>query len=259
MTVTLRNGTTVHDDRLDRLPSLNYEHFERYPLTLDTMPMTPRPMLAGVNWYSKFDDPVEIKTNGRRYSAVGAGSLGHIRGGHAFCLKPLDMVDPYSWWDYYNQGVEGRCVEFGKLRMMSLLNRRRYDITSHWHYWTDQMADEWGGGSYPGAVPQYEGTSGRAGLDGLLKRGVVRAAYRGAPISFEQAGSLARMDDGIAAYRWALNWADVRAVTGVPDWLPGVPFLNSWGRDYPHMTLLLDDAGARILAEDGEFGVVTDR
>ena len=51
----------------------------------------------------------------------------------------------------------------------------------------------------------------------------------------------------------------VRFALGVPDDLPGVPMLNSWGRGYPHVVLLMDEAGQRILHEDGEFGMITDR
>lgn len=268
MVTLLRNGSYTADPRLDRLPSATTEHLDRFPLTAATIPGKPSPMLAGINWYENFDAPERITVhddNGRarRFWAIGRGDLGRIRGGHAFSTKPLDIVDPYSWWDYYNQGVEGRCVEFGVLRMMSLLNRKRYDLTSRWLYWTAQQIDEWEGGSYPGGSPSYEGTSGRAGLDVALKYGLLlpertRTGYRQIP--FEEAGELVSPQEGIAAYRWAPDWATVRTVNGVPDWCPGVPFVNSWGRDgYPHMTILLDEAGERVHREDGEWGVVTDR
>lgn len=177
--------------------------------------------------------------------------------------------EPYDGW-VYNLEVEGdhsyvadgigshNCVEFAVLRMLSLLNRLRYDITSRWHYHEMQRTDEWAGGSYPGAQPVYEGTSVRAGLEVLRVHGAIRAAAGGKALQGDPA-QLARPEHGIAAYRWALSWDDVRAVLGVPDWLPGVPVLNSWGRDYPREVLLLDDAGARLLREDGEFGVAVDR
>lgn len=259
MTTLLRNGTTVEDPRLDRLPSATSEHLEKYPLTAATLPSKATPVVIGVNWYSSFDRPVTMTIQGRDYQVIGHGDLGHVRGGHATCLRPWDTRDAYGWWRYYNQGVEGRCVEFASLRCMSLLNRKRYDITSRWHYWEMQRTDEWAGGSYPGASPRYEGTSVRAGLEVLRQHGAIPARFRGATIPSEQAAGLVESDEGIAAYRWAQSWQDVRTVLGVPDWLPGVPMLNSWGRGYPRVTILLDAAGERLLREDGEMGVVTDR
>lgn len=261
MTTQLRNGTTVEDRRLDRLPSERTDHLEKYPLTAATLPSTATPVVIGVNWYSNFDEPEKITVRGSNRWAIGHGDLGRIRGGHATCLLPWGVTDSEGWWSYYDQGVEGRCVEFAALRMLSLLNRKRYDITSRWHYHMAQMTDEWEGGSYPGAVPQYEGTSVRAELDVLRKNGAIRAKAKGAEVTRDEiADGAVKYDEGIAVYRWALNWDDVRTVLRVPDWLPGVPMLNSWGQvAYPHITLLLDDAGPRLLAEDGEMGVVTDR
>jgi hypothetical protein len=259
MSVTLRDGRTVDDPRLDRLPSVRTDHLQKYPLTAATLPDRPTPMAMGVNWYSNFDSPVARRINGRDYMVIGDGNLGRIRGGHATCLRPWTVADALSWWAYYNQGVEGRCVEFACLRLLSLMNRYRYDITSRWHYWQMQRGDEWAGGSYPGASPHYEGTSVRSGLEVLHRFGAIRALPRGAAVDPDRAPGLVRPEEGIAAYRWALNWADVRTVLGVPDWLPGVPMLNSWGRGYPRQVILLDAAGERIQREDGELGVVTDR
>lgn len=259
MSTTLRDGTTVDDARLDRLVSVRTDHLEKYPLTTATLPGQPTAVAIGVNWYSNFDAPVRRTINGREYMVIGDGPLGRIRGGHATCLRPWTVTDAASWWAYYNQGVEGRCVEFACLRLLSLANRQRYDITSRWHYWEMQRTDEWSGGSYPGASPHYEGTSVRAGLEVLRKHGAIVARARGAAIGADEAPGLVRAAEGIAAYRWCRNWADVRAVLGVPDWLPGVPMLNSWGRSYPRVTILLDGAGERVHREDGEMGVATDK
>ncbi len=259
MTTTLRNGTTTDDPRLDRLPSDRTDHLKKYPLTAATMPSAATPVVIGVNWYSNFDRPVVRRIRGRDYHVIGDGDLGRIRGGHATCLKPKGTTDAYGWWRYYDQGVEGRCVEFAWLRALSLMNRKRYDITSRWHYWQMQREDEWQGGSYPGASPFYEGTSVRAGGEVMRNRGAIAARPNGAPIPYEEAEASVSSTDGILVYRWARDWEDVRAVLGIPDWLPGVPMLNSWGTGYPRQTLLLDAAGARVLAEDGEMGVAVDR
>jgi hypothetical protein len=255
----LRNGTTVDDPRLDRLPSDTTEHLERYPLTAATLPSEATPIPIGVNWYAAADRPVLRRIRGVNRYVIGDGPPGRLRGGHATCLRPWGVVDAAGWWPYYDQGVEGRCVEFAWLRALSLMNRKRYDITSRWHYWQMQRGDEWPGGSYPGASPRYEGTSVRAGGVVMQTRGAIVARPKGAPITAEQAEGLVRPSEGIAVYRWATSWEDVRTVLGVPGYLPGVPMLNSWGRNYPREVLLLDAFGERLMRENGEFAVATDR
>lgn len=259
MTIQLRGGYTTEDRRLDRLPSATTEHLDKYPLTMATLPSKHSSMLMGVNWYGNFDTPVQIKVRGRMRWAIGIGDLGSLRGGHATCLRHYEMRDLLGWWLYYNQLAEGRCVEFAGLRMLSLMNRKRYDITSRWHYHESQRTDEWQGGSYPGASPFYEGTSVRAMLEVLATYGAIPARERGRPIAPEVASSKLVSMEGIAAYRWATSWSDVREALAVPDWMPGVPMLNSWGVGYPKEVLLVDEAGERLLREDGEFGMVTDR
>lgn len=259
MTTQLRNGTTVEDPRLDRMVSETTEHLEKYPLTAATLPSVESSMMGAMNWYSNFDNPVPIIVRGKRRFAIGAGDLGSLRGGHATCLRHWKLRDLKSWWLYYNQGTEGRCVEFALLRILSQMNRKRYDITSRWHYWEMQRTDEWTGGSYPGATPQYEGTSGRAGLEVARAHGAIKARPRGAVVSIEEAPKLVRPEEGISVYRWATDWGQVRAALQVPDWYPGVPLNNSWGTGYPKEVILLDEAGERVLREQGEFGIVTDR
>lgn len=267
MSTTLRNGKTVDDRRLDWLASVRTDHLEKYPLTTATMPSSAQPIVIGVPWYSAFDRPERAFRRGSAtYWMIGhQADLGHVRGGHATCLRPYRTADVPGWWAYYDQGVEGRCVEFAMLRALSLMNRKRYDLTTRWHYWRAQQTDEWQGGSYPGASPQYAGTSVRAGLEVLRQHGAIPIARRGRPLpalsSTQDAldRGLVKPEEGIAAYRWALTWGDVRTVLGVPEWMPGVPMLNSWGKGYPRVTLLADAAGERLLREDGEFGVVTDR
>jgi hypothetical protein len=255
----LRSGFITTDARLDRLPSKTDEHIQKYPLSaLEALP-TKTAMTMGVNWYANFDRPVVKTINGlRRYVIGDGGYLGLPRGGHATALRPWGVVDLSGWYHYYNQGVEGRCVEFGMLRMMSLLNRRRYDITSRWHYWEAQKIDEWDGGSYPDAHPEYEGTSVRAGLEVLRLHGAIKSKAGGALVTPEEIPLRLSHAHGISAYRWATSWDEVRQVLGVPDWLPGVPVLNSWGDAYPREVILLDGTGERLLREDGEFGVATD-
>jgi hypothetical protein len=257
--IELKNGTYVEDARLDRVPSATTEHIEKYPLTLSTMPSKSSSMLLAVNWYENFDTPLPARIKGVKRSVIGVGDLGRIRGGHAVCARNWNLTDLNSWWSFYNQGSEGRCVEFAKLRVLSHMNRRMYDISSHWHYHSDQHEDEWRGCYLGHDGYTYEGTSGRAGLEGLRKYGAIPALYHGAPITLEEAPTWVRPQEGIASYRWATNWQDVRAALNTPDYLPGIPINNSWGVDYPKEVILLDEAGERLLHEDGEFGIVTDK
>lgn len=69
-----------------------------------------------------------------------------------------------------DQGHEGACVEFG---ISHELAARPVEVTlaqlrrirdNHLIYWQAQREDEWPGGSYPGGVPAYEGTSVLAGM-----------------------------------------------------------------------------------------------
>jgi hypothetical protein len=140
-----------------------------------------------------------------------------------------------------DQGREGACVGFGSSRMMTLLNRKRYD--GFWLYHQAQLIDEYSD------TPPAEGTSVRAACDILQSQGHV-ATYRGTDKPVSSA-------EGISAFRWATSWDDVRATLGVTS--DGVPLLNSWGSGYPHIVYLTDEAGERLLNEDGEFVVVTDR
>lgn len=255
----LKGDLPIDDPRLDRVRSVFNDHVEKYPLTLATMPSKKSSMLLGVNWYSNFDTPKLTTIRGVKRYVIGEGSLGRIRGGHAVCGRHWKLSDSKAWWTYYNQGSEGRCVEFAKLRVLSHMNRKRYDITSKWHYHEDQHNDEWLGCFLGHDGYTYEGTSGRAGLEGLRVNGAIPALPRGAAISLADAPSKVVAAEGVSAYRWATAWDDARTVLEVPDYLPGIPINNSWGRDYPHEVILLDAAGSRLLHEDGEFGIVTDR
>jgi hypothetical protein len=62
-------------------------------------------------------------------------------------------------------------------------------------------------------------------------------------------------------FRWARSVEDVHRVLGNPraDELGAVPILNSWGETYPHRVWLPDDVLERLIQEDGEIAVPTDR
>ena len=66
---------------------------------------------------------------------------------------------------------------------------------------------------------------------------------------------------GISVFRWAQSVDDVHAVLGNPraDELGAVPILNSWGADYPARVWMPDDVFDRLMREDGEVAIPTDR
>ena len=156
---------------LGRLAPIDRVHEEKYPLTAATLPAPPTPVVIGVPWYSAFDKPVAKRRGDATEYWIGLGDLGRVRGGHAVCLKPEGVIDAIGWWPFYDQGKEGACVGFACSRMMSLLNRRRYEAP--WLYREAQRVDDWPG-------EDYSGTSVRAALDVLRSRGHRRVANRAA-------------------------------------------------------------------------------
>lgn len=227
------------EDRvLDRRLPTDFVHVERYPLTAVTIPVSV-PGVGGFNWYSLFDQPVKDRKGFWRIP--GDVPFGSLRGGHAVAFEPVQQKDTWLWWVRYDQGSEGACVGFGASRMMSILNRRRYD--ARWLYLEAQKVDEW-----PGEA--YSGTSVRAALDVL--RSVGHKRVHGFRLWEPE------LDQGIAANRWATTVDDVLASLGTPH-LDYVTLLNSWGRGYPHRVRVPANVLAQLLSEDGEYGVVTDR
>src|SRR5215216_3174566 len=228
---------------LGRREPTDWRHVERYPL--NALPESERPTAVpspvGVNWYAEFDRPVQSAKD-RRWRVAASGRLSRIRGGHCVCFAPPYVTDLSSWWPFYDQGNEGACVGFGASRAMSLLNRRRYD--ARWLYRAAQHIDEWD------STPPEEGTSVRAGLDILRTVGHIRVRAHES-----YAPTLA---DGISANRWATSMDDWLAAIGRPG-ATEVPFLNSWGKSYPHIVWMPTEVVARLQREDGEFPIITDR
>jgi hypothetical protein len=68
-------------------------------------------------------------------------------------------------------------------------------------------------------------------------------------------------DNGIRRFRWAQSVDEVHNVLGNAraDELGAVPFLNSWGRNYPHRTWMPDEVLDRLMQEEGEIAIPTDR
>ncbi len=247
------------DPRLGRFIPDTWEHVEKYPLTAlppEARP-TKSPVVIGVNWYTEFDKPEQDEQSGEYFVArAGAGSLTKIRGGHCVCLEPGGEPDPEAWWDFYDQGAEGACVGFGWSRCMSILNGELY--AARWLWDRGKESDEW-----PDTNPGDEnGTSVHAAGDVLAKLGHVDWAdtYAGDDYT-KRAAYTADLKDGIKRFRWAQSVEDIHRVLENPkaDELGAVPFLNSWGRGYPHRTWLPDDVLERLMSEQGEVAIPTDR
>jgi hypothetical protein len=221
--------------KLDRLVPPDWEHVRKYPFAGLTTPVRGVPVLFGINWYTNFDTPMQMSVNGHRHWVIGKGDLGTIRGGHSLASLPGDTVDRTSWWSFYDQGEEGACASFGTCRMMSLLNRKEYDP---WPLY--KKVEQPGGGSYVRDNLEVIRTSGP----------FLKGSDRESP------------EDGISTYRWVLTVAEIHQIldSEVADRVGAVPLLNSWGRDgYPHIVYIMDEAIERVLKEDGEAAVVTDR
>lgn len=232
------------DHPLGRITPPDAIHVQRYTLTAATMPDKPTPVIAGTNWYSRFDTPVWDARG--RFWIIGRDhrDLGSVRGGHAYCLKPAGVNDTTGWHTYYDQGREGACVGFAISRAMSLLNRRRYDAP--WLYYEAQKVDSWPG-------EDYSGTSVRAGLDVIRERG-----HRRVIGTYTKATDPA---EGISRNRWATSVPDAVAAMHAPRYLSlgRVALANSWGRSWPMTVWMPLETLGRLLAEDGELAVIFDR
>lgn len=238
---------------LDRRVPTDWTHVERWPLSAlaaEDLP-TKVPVALGVNWYQNFDVPVY--RNGRWF--IGEGSLGRVRGGHCVCLKPYGVVDNYSWWKFYNQGDEGACVGFGCTRMMTLLNRKRYNP---WWLWDmAKPVDQW-----PDTNPgDSNGTSVSAACDILRNLGHVPwvTGYPWPGLFSDRDKLAASLPEGISTNRWATRADQVVAALGYPPDQTHVLVLNSWGTSYPHGVWLPVETLDRLISEEGEAALVTDR
>jgi hypothetical protein len=231
---------------LGRREPTDFEHVDKYPFRLLTAAEAkPTPVVLGINWYTDFDNP---RTLGRRqWIGLRPDNLGHIRGGHCVCIVPSGWDDHVEWWEFYDQGVEGSCVGFGSSRAMTLLNRVRYD--AHWLYEQAQLIDPWS------ETPPEEGTDVNSAMKILRAQG--HRVYHGTHHHVHEPDVAA----GIAAYRWATSADEVLAAlqSSVYNRLGAVAILNSWGRSYPHRVYMPCETLDRVIKENGEAAIITDR
>jgi hypothetical protein len=220
------------------------DHIAKYPATAAPggLPVD-RPVVVGFNWYPAFDEPYE--DNGI-WRVRGPSAEEAPRGGHCFCFKPPQMVDPEAWWIFYDQGEEGACVGFGNARALSLDEHRTYNA---FRLYDAARREE-------GTYPEGEGSTVREGMAALLHRGAApeigEHAHRGEHEPDE------RPQQKINAYRWITDTTQLARVLGLPEGASTATFLNSWGKsDYPHETQMDLETFDRLLGEEGEAGVFT--
>lgn len=195
---------------------------------------------------------------------------------------------PTPWREFYDQGREGACVGFAASQLMSLMNRRRYD--ARWLWDRAKERDDW-----PDTNPGDDnGTSVRAAMEVLLLTGHCPVARgRTLPADTREGISVFRWAQSVDEVRWALadgtpvvvgsNWyagfdrpalvrgewwlnAPLGPVRGghaflleaVSDRRQAVRTPNSWGARHPRCWLSYETLG-RLLREDGEIALVTDR
>jgi hypothetical protein len=261
----LEQGSDVSGALGRRVPE-TWEHYEKYPLRAELVPNMPVPVVIGVNWYSAFDNPVQ-DAQGRWWIGRDTNRLGSIRGGHCVCIEPGDLLDETGkvvrrlqdttgWWDFYNQGNEGACVGFGVTRMLSLLNRKRYDARWLWD-WAKSI-DDWND-TNPG---DDNGTSVNAGLNVAKNKGHVvwktEYADREYQLRDQETPSIS---EGVSAFRWTNDVSDVFTALKAPNQtkMGAVRILNSWGRDWPHKVWMPAETLQILTDQEGEIGIPTDR
>jgi hypothetical protein len=252
------------DPRLGRFIPDDWGHVESYPLTALTPDERPTqsPVVIGVNWYAEFDNPEVDESSGETFIARGgADSLTRVRGGHCVCLEPGgEMTDREEWRTFYDQGREGACVGFGWSRCMSILNTKEdtQEYAARWLWDRAKEKDQW-----PETNPgDNNGTSVRSAAEVLVAAGHVPWAEDFADDEYtERAGYQADAAQGLTAFRWAQAVEEVHEVLAneKADELGAVPILNSWGEGYPARVWMPDDVLDRLMKEEGEIAIPTDR
>jgi hypothetical protein len=247
----LRFGRYIPDD---------WRHVERYPFTALAANEMPSqvPVVIGVNWYREMDNPTKDEASGEFFIARGgAKSLTRIRGGHCVCLEPGGQPDKDAWQEFYDQGREGACVGFGWSRCMTILNEGQL-YAARWLWDRAKERDEWGE-TNPG---DDNGTSVRAAAEVLVEAGHVDWKQAFADDDhLTRSKYQADTKDGLHVFRWARSVDEVHNALGNEraEQLGAVPILNSWGTGYPHRVWLPDDVLDRLIREDGEIAIPTDR
>ena len=189
-----------------------------------------------IEWYDSFYDPDEMDGAfwiGRR------ANWGRVGGGHAIPAPDRTTKDRKSWHAHYDQGSEGACAGFAGSRERSWIERRMFDGFDL--YRRAQLRDGFG------PPDPARGTSMRAMGEALQEEGPTRKGDDGPDGRYR-----------IGSFWWAQSWDEVRTILGIPASQGYVEPHNSSGDDYPQKVRIADEAGVRLLREDGEAMILVD-
>lgn len=232
---------------LGRIIPPDRNHEAAFPLRGVTL-AKPTPVALGINWYTALDKPRQLPDGSWHFPDVSKGEqLGTIRGGHDACLVQMGGVKLLNslWWKFYNQGPEGACAGFAHCKAQTLQRGGLYD-----GFWLYNQARKLEGNT-------GEGTTGRSVCKVLQTTGL--RTQSGAVASHDE--SLDGPVDpslGITTYRWATTADEICAALGRPG-AQAVPLSNNWGEAAPLVVWLPVATLDRLMKEEGEADVVTDR
>lgn len=186
----------------------------------------------------------------------------------------------YTWSlnQILDQGQEGACVGFGVTHELIARPVRveglGYKFAREQVYWEAQKIDAWGGGSYPGAKPVYEGTSVLAGIKIAQKLGhydsyywafnledlILAVGYKGPVVvgtNWYQSMTKPN-EDGELEISGRVAGGHCYIINGVSIKKQQLRMTNSWGLEWGFngSAFISFDTMRRLLAEQGEACVV---
>lgn len=131
-----------------------------------------------------------------------------------FPVRSLLHTEPrplrsYTWQvpHHFDQGREGECVAYGIAHNLIARPRRQpvhqlaEVLRSKSLYHRAQQLDPWEGGRYPGAAPQYDGTSVLAGMRAAKELGLI-TGYHWASTEREIAEAVAYRGPVVIGVNW---------------------------------------------------------
>jgi hypothetical protein len=208
------------------------------------------------------------------------------------------MKLPTRYHAFYDQGQEGACVGFGQSIMMSLINRKLYDgkwlydqaqLVDEWDDTPPEEGTSLRAGfdilRTKGHRRVYAGSSKPPEVDeGIVdvNRWITSVDEARTAISEDmpvnlglnwynsfyrpdvKAASATKSEYVIAGDERAGNWGSIAGghditIAGASDRRQAFALLNSWGEEYPWPVWLPYKAFARLMAEQGEAAIVTDK
>jgi hypothetical protein len=127
-------------------------------------------------------------------------------------MSSVPTISTKKWNDYayLDQGPDGACVGFGisgELASDPEIVENITNATAHAVYLNAQQIDEWPGGEYPGATPQYEGTSVLAGAKVAQNQGYY-TSYLWAKTENDMAATVSNFGPVVIGVNWYEDMMD---------------------------------------------------